>query len=420
MVLEDIFRRPSIPVRLRTPPLGSLFDGFCEWLCSQGYSGITLFRRIWQVSHFNHFLHQAGVNNCRKIERSFAARFLTNHLPRCRCKNQPWKGREGTPGAVRSIMAYLDVRGLLAPPAEEPSGGSVLQGEFLGYLRSERNLGDSSIQKHRQFLVPFLKALGPLATRKGLRRLSPREVHRFFLKHSEKAGPGTRRDVQGFLRIFLRFCLQRGYVKRDLSQAVPKIRRYRLSQVPRGLAEEEIRKILGGIRCVTPVGRRDFSILQILANYGVRGGQVRALKLGDIQWRQERIRFPGQKGGKEVVAPLIREVGESLVDYLRHGRPRSAHSQVFLTTFPPFRPLCPSAVSVLVHARMRRAGVSGRPMGSHTFRHAFASRLLRQGQSIKTIADLLGHRNINTTFIYTKVDFATLRQLPLDWPEVGT
>ncbi len=76
---------------------------------------------------------------------------------------------------------------------------------------------------------------------------------------------------------------------------------------------------------------------------------------------------------------------------------------------PEFRRSWPSA--------MRQAGVS-RPKGSHAFRHGFATRMLQHGQSIKTIADLLGHRNINTPFIYTKVDFETLRRLPLDWPEV--
>jgi site-specific recombinase XerD len=66
---------------------------------------------------------------------------------------------------------------------------------------------------------------------------------------------------------------------------------------------------------------------------------------------------------------------------------------------------------------MRKAGVS-QPTGPHAFRHGFATRMLRHGQSMKTIADLLGHRNINSTFIYTKVDFQALVQLPLDWPEV--
>ena len=164
-----------------------------------------------------------------------------------------------------------------------------------------------------------------------------------------------------------------------------------------------------------------FAIIQLLHTYGVRGGQVRVLRLQDIQWRQNRIRFSPQKGGKEVVEPLTDEVGEALLEYLRHGRPRSEHTEVFLTSCAPFQPLRSSCnVTTIVASRMRQAGVSGCPMGSHVFRHAFATRMLRHGQSLKTIADLLGHRNINTTFIYTKVDMETLRQLPLEWPEVSS
>jgi len=419
MVLEDVFRRPSIPIRLRTPPLGAQLDGFSEWLCAQGYSGKALHRRLWQVSHFNRYLDQAGIRDCREIEKNLAERFLSSHMPRCRCEDQPWRRRLGTPRAVRSILDYLQTQGLLPCPSQNPPTELGLDEEFLGYLKLERNLAEGTIERNRRYLVPFLDELGPGAARERLPKLSPSEVERFFVKHSEKVGPETRRGVQAFLRTFLRFCLKRGYVERDLSQAVPKIRKYKLSHVPRGPSEEEIRKILGGIDRTTPVGRRDFAILQLLSSYGVRGGQVRALKLEDIQWREERIRFSAMKGGKEVLEPLTDAVGESLLDYLRHGRPEAIYPEVFLTARAPFKPLTDSgAVTMLARQRMRRAGVSGYPMGSHAFRHAFATCMLKKGQSLKTIADMLGHRNINTTFIYTKVDLVTLRQLPLLWPEV--
>jgi len=260
MVLEVVFRRPSVPIRLRTPPLGPQLDGFSRWLSTQGFSGKALQRRLWQVSHFNRYLEQAGIRDCRDIERNFAERFLSNHMPRCRCEDQPWRRRLGTPGAVDSILDYLQEQGLLSSTAQ-PATHPGLHAEFLEYLKSERNLVDRSIKRHQQYLAPFLEGLGPNAPQERLRKLSASEVQRFFVKHSEKAGPGTRRGVQGFLRTFLRFCLRRGYVERDLSQVVPKIRKYKLSHVPRGPSQEEIRKILDGIERTTPVGRRDFAIL---------------------------------------------------------------------------------------------------------------------------------------------------------------
>jgi integrase len=203
-----------------------------------------------------------------------------------------------------------------------------------------------------------------------------------------------------------------------LAEAIPRLRTYKLSGVPRAISEEDAEKVLLSIDRTTPVGRRDFAIIQLLYTYGVRGGQVRALQLQDVEWRQSRIRFRSHKRGKEVVVPMTDQVGEALLEYLRHGRPDAPYQEVFLTAHAPVRPMkSPAAMSLLVGHHMVQVGVSCPKKGSHAFRHGFATRMLQRGQSLKTIADLLGHRNINTTFMYTKVDLPTLQQLPLDWPE---
>lgn len=249
--------------------------------------------------------------------------------------------------------------------------------------------------------------------------MSPSYVLAFFTQQAQGKSPNMRRRLQGVLRSFLRFCLQKGHLECDLAAAVPCLRNYKLSGVPRGISESDALKTLECIDRTTPPGRRDFAIIQVLYTYGVRGGQVRALRLPDIHWRENRIRFPPHKGGKELIEPLTDPVGESLLDYLRHGRPQVPTREVFLTAQPPFRPLrTPSTVSAMVHRRLSQAGVNNPSKGSHIFRHAFAMRLLQHGQSLKAIADLLGHRNINTTFIYTKADLQALRQVTLEWPEV--
>jgi site-specific recombinase XerD len=257
-------------------------------------------------------------------------------------------------------------------------------------------------------------------TVRGLSQISPEQVLAFFTKHSQDKAPRQLRCLQGVVRSFLRFCLHQGYLERDLSQAIPRLRTYKLSDVPRAISEDDAQKTLECIDRTTAVGRRDFAIILMLYTYGVRGGQLRALQLQDIQWNQNRIRVPAAKGGKEIVLPLTEQVGDSLLEYLRHARPQVPYPEVFLTAQPPFRALrAPSTVSVIVAHRMSEAGVHAPRAGSHVFRHGFATRMLHNGQSLKAIADLLGHRNINTTFIYTKVDLAALHQLPLEWPEVS-
>jgi site-specific recombinase XerD len=115
---------------------------------------------------------------------------------------------------------------------------------------------------------------------------------------------------------------------------------------------------------------------------------------------------------------LTVEVGESLLDYLRNARPASSCPEVFLTCRAPYHPLPNSStLSAIVQRSLRAAGIDLPSAGAHAFRHGFATRMLQQRHALKAIADVLGHRHLSTTFIYTKVDFPALKQVALDWPQ---
>lgn len=166
------------------------------------------------------------------------------------------------------------------------------------------------------------------------------------------------------------------------------------------------------------VGRRDYAIVLLLYTYGVRGGQVRTLRLEDINWEQNQILFKALKHGKDSRLPLTPEVGESLLDYLQKSRPSYSYPNVFLTCRAPYHPLPrSSSLSVIVERSIRAAGIEIPNRGAHAFRHCFATRMLHKGHSLKEIADVLGHHHLGTTFIYTKVEFNALRQVALEWPQ---
>jgi integrase len=156
-------------------------------------------------------------------------------------------------------------------------------------------------------------------------------------------------------------------------------------------------------------------MLLLLATYGIRAGQLCALRLDDIDWRRQTVRIRAAKGGRDTLLPLRPSVGEAIVEYLRNARPRSSRRQLFLRVRAPIQALTGS-VSTQIRPYALRAGVAP-PFGAHAWRHACASRLLAQGHPLKTIRDVLGHRSIESTFIYTKVDIGMLRQAALDWPE---
>jgi integrase len=150
--------------------------------------------------------------------------------------------------------------------------------------------------------------------------------------------------------------------------------------------------------------------------YGIRGVSTAQLLLDDIDWQHSRIRIRAQKGGKEVLLPLIGAVGEAIVRYLPHRYSQSPYREVFLSAQAPFRPLRSGAISMIVHRYFEKCGLKLPGSGTRTFRHSWAIRALANDSAIKAIADVLGHRYLDTTFIYAKADLKTLRQVALPWP----
>jgi site-specific recombinase XerD len=224
--------------------------------------------------------------------------------------------------------------------------------------------------------------------------------------------------MQSALRTFLRFCLHQGLIDRPLDLAVPTLRTYKLATVPRGLSDHEAQRVLRSINRMSHVGRRDYAMVHLLYTYGVRGGQVRALQLEDIDWVQSQILFKASKGGKDSRLPLTAQVGESLLDYLQHSRPPASFPEVFLTCRAPYHPLPhSSSLSAIVERHIRAGGSDAPSKGAGAFRHGFATRMLHQGHSLKAIADVLGHRHLGTTFIYTKVYYNALKHVALEWPQ---
>ncbi|MEW6665033.1 MAG: site-specific integrase [Thermodesulfobacteriota bacterium] len=289
---------------------------------------------------------------------------------------------------------------------------------YLQWMRVNQHASDGTLEVRSHSIAQFLQWLGTEATSKGLLRLTAERIEGFFLNYAQGMGRSARRSMQSALRTFLRFCLHQGYVRRPLDLAVPTLRTYKLATVPRGLTDTQAQRVLRCIKRSNHVGRRDYAIVQLLYTYGVRGGQIRALRLDDIDWTHNQILFKASKHGKDSRLPLTPEVGGSLVDYLRNSRPASSSPHVFLTCRAPYHPLPhSSSLSAIVELRIRAAGIDSPSKGAHAFRHCFATRMLHQGHSLKAIADVLGHRHLSTTFIYTKVDFNALKQVALEWPQ---
>lgn len=417
MGLEQAFSCPETLKKLRSGPLGTLLDGFCTWLLEHGFCRWTIRTHLANVSHFNQHLGRRGVMAGQILCSKDIDRFFAAYPSRCRCRGPLEAHLKRVRHSLSRFVEYLGEQGFFDPLPQGEIFAPLLDA-YLEWMQHYHHAAAGTRELRAQYLTVFLRRLGPEATPQGVAKLSPERIEALFLSYARKVGKAARRSMQSTLRTFFRFCLHQGYIRGPLDLAVPTLRTYKLASVPRGLTEAQARQVLQGIDRRTAVGRRDYAIVQLLFTYGIRGGQVRALQLEQIDWAQNRILFAASKGGKDSCLPLTAEVGESLLDYLQNARPPTSDPQVFLTSRAPYHPLPrSSSLAAIIDRRIRAAGIEIPSKGAHAFRHGFATRMLEQGQPLKAIADVLGHRHLGTTFIYTKVDFNSLRQVALEWPQ---
>ncbi len=416
MALEQVFKRSLTLNKLRGGPLGELMDGFCDALREDGFSRSTVRRHLSNVAHLNAYLGARKNIVGPVLSAQTVSDFFRDYSARARNRGPLNKHVAGIKASVNRLVDYLGLLNLFEPRVKSTVYQSLLEA-YLDWLEQHQHAAPGTIERRAQSISQFLRWLGPLATSQRVSELTPETVERFFLTYAKSRGRSVRRSMQAALRTFFRFCLQRGYIQQPLDRAVPTLRCYKLSTVVRGLSEEQALKLLQCIDRHSPAGRRDYAICQLLYTYGVRGGQVRALRFEDIDWTGNQILFRALKHGKDTLLPLTREVGESLLDYLQNARPDCEDPHLFVTLRAPYHGIKNSSVlSNRIDHHIRVAGIEIASKGAHIFRHGFATRMLAQGHSLKAIADVLGHRHLESTFIYTKVDFEHLKQVALPWP----
>ena len=290
--------------------------------------------------------------------------------------------------------------------------------EFLTFLRDYQCLSEATIVIRRNFVAPFLLQLDDISCLSQLHLLNTKTIHDYIIETATPLHRASKKHLSSSIRSFLRFAYIKGYLKHNLVEAVPVLTTRKLEYLPESLPWETIQKLLTMPDRNTQVGRRDYAVMILCVYYGVRIGQITALKLNDIHWKEGFIYFMGCKLSNSLQLPLYEEVAAALLDYIKMDRKNPDFNEVFLTVRGKQRPLSEhNHYASNFQKYYKKADISPKFSGTRHFRHAFATRLVRQNIPIKTIADLLGHRHIETTFIYTKVDIDQLRMLAREWPE---
>jgi site-specific recombinase XerD len=266
----------------------------------------------------------------------------------------------------------------------------------------------------------YLQAVGPFVAgfesgeRVEVERITAAEVSAFMLAEATRREGTSIRSVATALRSLLVFLHVTGLIDRSLSGAVPGVGAWRSAGLPLPLETGELGRLLAACDRGTPVGRRDFAIVVMMGRLGLRCSEVAGLALEDVDWRAGELIVYG-KGRRDERLPLPVDVGSAIAGYLRDGRPQTAAGRaVFVRCLAPHRALTPGAISMVVSASARRAGL-GR-VRAHRLRHTAATELLRAGGSLPEVSQVLRHRRLVSTAIYAKVDDRALSVLARPWP----
>lgn len=286
---------------------------------------------------------------------------------------------------------------------------------YSEYLRDLVGAADATRARHLPTVRRFIAACsGPGVP--DWTRLSVQQVTEFVRQEAAQRTGHGRKAPACATRSFLRFLAWCGAAPSGLDRAIPSVRRARHASLPPHLSSDQLARLLERATAPSPAEYRDRAILSLLARLGLRAGEVAALELDDLDWHAGQLRLRAGKCRRERVLPLPQEIGAALAEYLQHGRPPHQGRQVFLTFTSPARRFQAATVTATVRRNLVRAGIPlGRLTGAHMLRHTAASRMVNGGASFKDVADVLGHRSLQTTSIYAKLDLDTLAGVALPW-----
>jgi integrase/recombinase XerD len=393
-------------VRVRGP-LAKFAAGFRERLSDQGYSLRTTRELLQLLAHLSRWMEAEGLE-ASSLTPAVAERFIIER------RRQGYRASISPRSGCR-LLGDLEMLGAV-PPSDEAVFSSLerLLGAFCRYLREERGMANRTVAAYEAVARLFLSERSE-PIEEDLARLSGAEINAFVLRESRRRSQRSAERVVCGLRALLRYLHTQGLIAKPLVAAVPSVANRR-EDLPRGLAVEQAKLLLESCDRSTPVGRRDYAVLSLLARLGLRCGEVAALTLDDIDWRAGELVIRG-KGSRVDRLPLPSDVGEALADYLCRGRPRGFGRTLFVNGRAPVTAVSRHTVSMVVVRACRRVGMP--PVRAHRLRHAVASELLRRGAGLAEIGQVLRHQDLRTTAIYAKVDRAALSSLALPWPGSG-
>ncbi|MGO7162800.1 tyrosine-type recombinase/integrase, partial [Rhizobium johnstonii] len=380
-------------------------DAVITSMIDKGYSSETMVRAVRFIGAFIEYQNNRDGGEPERLDAGDIDQFIASRLSSGAIAN-------GNRIALRRLQIELVRAGVLCPPAEKADPSEKVA-TLYGAELFRRGYSKQSITGHVWLARRFLRTV--FFEQGDISHLTHIEVRADLTNNFEGRKSNSLGTWFSHLRVLLRFLHATGLTEHDLSAAVPSPRNLRFSALPAYMSVSQLNSVLEACDLSTIPGRRDLAVLLLLSKLGLRASEVALLSLDDIDWRSGLLRVNG-KGGRVATMPLPKDVGAAISDYILHGRPTSGSRIIFHRVQTPCTPFETATPVILVARRaLKRAKISGtRSHHAHIFRHTFATIAIRSGVGMTELAQLLRHKDPDTTRIYAKFDIEGTQALNIE------
>jgi site-specific recombinase XerD len=401
---------------LRGSALAPFVPAFWHSLVEQHYAAGTTRQYLCGVAHFARWMrrHRLAVS---ALDEDVVQRFLDEHLPRCTCPSPVQRSRHQIRAALRHLLVLLDNADALS----KTQAPNVVEDElrrFGEYMEHARGLAQNTRIQRLNILRPFLRKNSNVNRHKWTAPTDA-DLRRFIALQLQRWSPASANALAGALRCYMRFRAMCGDSVEHLLPAIASPANWRLAPLPQTLSQSQVTQLLDSFSPDLPSVRRAYAMVRCVVDLGLRASEVVSLGLDDIDWQMGTLRIAKNKSRRVDVLPLPQTTGSAIAAYLQTERPPSASRRVFVRHVAPVdEPIGPGVVRRAVREAYLRCGLPYTRV--HILRHSLARRLLDTGGTLKEVADVLRHRELDTSLIYAKVDTARLSAVALPWPGSAT
>ncbi len=341
--------------------------------------------------------------------------YLLSLIEESATKRYKYKSMKSTINLLNDTLNEVPVRRKRVSKKVYPLPGEIgLQVKaFLEHFKRTELPNDKTVYKYNLALSRF-------SVRMDLDNVNLSTLNEVSVKQFMSTVENSRANVYLPLRRFLCYLYEKSLIPNDISAPLYRIKKYETEKLPSIYDINEIKQMESVIDRNTPKGKRDYAMFLLASRLGLRASDIALFKFGYIDWDNNLINFQQYKTAKEVELPLLRAVGEAIIDYIKYGRPQSNSKTLFLSSNAPYFEITASLVGATINNIIRKARVftKNRHAGSHSLRHSLATQLLEQGNTLPLISEILGHSNSQNTMTYLNVDIKSLLSCSLDVPPV--